>query len=272
MEASVERPEPFGVWLRGRRKNVLGLTQAQLAYRASCSETMIRKIEQGSRRPARDLAKRLLIVLGTPTGDLAADVAWARGLSRGSGAAIDRDIELNSTVNGSQTVLVPLDAIASFGTEQPTVIQLSEPYMGRLHWAPVPLAAVALFGMTPPCSGNGCNGQDPEISGCAKVSVTVDGRDIPEPKSDAVVGMVELRYSQACQTNWVRITRLCREERWLRAYLRNDTGDIIPETTVEVEASAVYGYGSMWYAPTGQIRVQACGLIEGCDEVCTSLH
>ena len=79
----MERTEPFGIWLRRRRKTVLGLTQVQMAFQASCSETMVRKIEQGVRRPARDLAERLLMMLGTPTGDLAADVAWARGPTSG---------------------------------------------------------------------------------------------------------------------------------------------------------------------------------------------
>ncbi len=229
--------------------------------------------------PARaGLAERLLIVLGIPAGDLAAHIAWARGLPYGDVAsderesALARGIELNSPANGAQFVLVPLDAIASFGTEPPAVVQLQEPFMGRSQWVPVPLAAVAIFGMTPPCLGDACSGQDPEISGCARGSVTVDGRDIVDPITNAVVGTVELRYSQACQTNWVRITRLCREGRVMQACLRDEVGNAISATTVEVDAAAVYGYGSMWFAPTGKIAVQACGLIDGYHEECTSLH
>jgi len=278
MGVGLDTSEPFGVWLRGQRQHRLGLTQTELAQRVFCSSTTIRKIELGSRRPARGLAERLLIVLGIPAGDLAAHIAWARGLPYGDVAsdervsALARGMELNSPANGAQFVLVPLDAIASFGTEPPAVVQLQEPFMGRSQWVPVPLAAVAIFGMTPPCLGDACSGQDPEISGCARGSVTVDGRDIVDPITNAVVGTVELRYSQACQTNWVRITRLCREGRVMQACLRDEVGNAISATTVEVDAAAVYGYGSMWFAPTGKIAVQACGLIDGYLEECTSLH
>jgi transcriptional regulator with XRE-family HTH domain len=245
MGVGLDTSEPFGVWLRGQRQHRLGLTQTELAQRVFCSSTTIRKIELGSRRPARGLAERLLIVLGIPAGDLAAHIAWARGLPYGDVAsderesALARGIKLNSPANGAQFVLVPLDAIASFGTEPPAVVQLQEPFMGRSQWVPVPLAAVAIFGMTPPCLGDACSG---------------------------------LRYSQACQTNWVRITRLCREGRVMQACLRDEVGNAISATTVEVDAAAVYGYGSMWFAPTGKIAVQACGLIDGYHEECTSLH
>lgn len=278
MGVGVDTSESFGVWLRGQRQHRLGLTQAQLAERVFCSETTIRKIERGSRRPGRDLARHLLIETGVPLEELAAHTAWARGLPNGDEApheqesAPAREIELNSPGNGAQFVLVPLDAIASFGSKPPAVVQLQEPFMGRSQWVPVPLAAVAIFGMTPPCWGDECSGLDPEISRCARESVTVDGRDIVDPVTGAVVGTVELRYSQACQTNWVRITRLCREGRRLQAYLRDEIGNMLPSTNVGVDASAVYGYGSMWFAPTGKIAVQACGLIDGYAEVCTSLH
>lgn len=273
----MEKPEGFGTWLRQQRKTALGMTQAELAHCASCSEGMIGKIEKGERRPARELAERLIEGLDIAPSERATYVAWARGLAPGNGGANGqgsaiRDIELNATCNAPQFVLVPLDAVASFGTEPPAVLQLREPFMGRLHWVPAPLAAVAIFGMAPPCWGDDCSGLDPEISGCARGSVTVDGRDIIDPATEAVVGTVELRYSQACQTNWVRITRLCRDGRWLRAYLRDEEGNVLTSTSVEVDASAVYGYGSMWFAPTSKIAMQACGIVEGYDEVCTSLH
>jgi len=119
---------------------------------------------------------------------------------------------------------------------------------------------------------DGCNGQDPEISGCAKGSVTVDGNEIIDRAGRAVIGTVELRYSRACQTNWARVTRLCRDGRHLHAYLRDEAGNIIEATQAEAESPRVAVYGPMWYAPTGKVRVQACGVIDGCDEVCTGLH
>ena len=48
----------FGYWLRRRRK-ALDLTQAELAARAGCVLTTIKKIETGARQPSRQLAERL---------------------------------------------------------------------------------------------------------------------------------------------------------------------------------------------------------------------
>ena len=48
----------FGGWVRRRRRG-LDLTQAQLAALASCTESLIRKIEADERRPSRELAGRL---------------------------------------------------------------------------------------------------------------------------------------------------------------------------------------------------------------------
>ncbi|HEX6605606.1 MAG TPA: helix-turn-helix domain-containing protein, partial [Chloroflexia bacterium] len=53
-----ERPSAFGYALRRRRK-ALDLTQAELATRAGCVLTTIKKIETGARRPSPQLAERL---------------------------------------------------------------------------------------------------------------------------------------------------------------------------------------------------------------------
>jgi predicted ATPase/DNA-binding CsgD family transcriptional regulator/transcriptional regulator with XRE-family HTH domain len=53
-----ERRSSFGSWLRRRRK-ALDLTQAELAARAGCALTTIKKIETGARQPSRRLAVRL---------------------------------------------------------------------------------------------------------------------------------------------------------------------------------------------------------------------
>ncbi len=53
-----ERRLSFGSWLRRRRK-ALDLTQAELAARAGCVLTTIKKLETGARQPSRHLAERL---------------------------------------------------------------------------------------------------------------------------------------------------------------------------------------------------------------------
>lgn len=53
-----ERRLSFGYWLRRRRK-ALDLTQAELAARAGCVLTTIKKLETGARQPSRRLTERL---------------------------------------------------------------------------------------------------------------------------------------------------------------------------------------------------------------------
>jgi predicted ATPase/transcriptional regulator with XRE-family HTH domain len=54
----MERPVSFGEWLQQRRQ-ALGLTRAQLAQRAGCSVSALRKIESGERRPSLQIAELL---------------------------------------------------------------------------------------------------------------------------------------------------------------------------------------------------------------------
>lgn len=55
---TVAQPNPLGAWLR-RRRRALDLTQAELAARAGCVLTTIKKIETGARSPSPGLALRL---------------------------------------------------------------------------------------------------------------------------------------------------------------------------------------------------------------------
>jgi predicted ATPase/transcriptional regulator with XRE-family HTH domain len=68
----------FGTWLRQRRK-ALDLTQEDLAERADCSITTIRKFESSERRPSREVAELLGECLGIPPEERQAFVAFARG-------------------------------------------------------------------------------------------------------------------------------------------------------------------------------------------------
>lgn len=67
----------FGAWLRLRRK-VLDLTQDELAHRAGCSLSAIRKIEADERRPSRQVAELLAENLGVAAAERQAFVAMAR--------------------------------------------------------------------------------------------------------------------------------------------------------------------------------------------------
>ncbi len=59
------------------------------------------------------------------------------------------------------------------------------------------------------CSGNGCNGLDPETTPCASDAITAQTKSIYATISgkSTYVGYVQLRWSNACKTNWARVTR-----------------------------------------------------------------
>ncbi len=67
----------FGVWVRRRRK-ALDLTQAELAERVGCAESMLRKIEADVRRPSRQIAERLARALELPDAEREAFLKAAR--------------------------------------------------------------------------------------------------------------------------------------------------------------------------------------------------
>src|SRR6476661_6062155 len=73
----MEQTHSFGYWLRRRRK-ALDLTQEELAQRAGCVVTTIKKIEADARRPSKQLAERLADVLGMASEERAAFVQAAR--------------------------------------------------------------------------------------------------------------------------------------------------------------------------------------------------
>lgn len=67
----------FGAWVRRRRKS-LDLTQAELANRVGCAESMLRKIEADARRPSRQVAERLANALELPAAERDAFLKAAR--------------------------------------------------------------------------------------------------------------------------------------------------------------------------------------------------
>jgi len=58
-------PQPFGEWLRHRRRE-LDLTQDALARQVGCARVTIRKLEADEMRPSKQLAELLAEQLGVP--------------------------------------------------------------------------------------------------------------------------------------------------------------------------------------------------------------
>src|SRR5512143_1321763 len=70
--------DTFGEWLRQQRTQ-LKLTREQFAERVGCSVALLRKIEDGERRPSTQIAELMANSLDVPPAERAAFVKVARG-------------------------------------------------------------------------------------------------------------------------------------------------------------------------------------------------
>ncbi len=70
--------EIFGAWLRQQRTD-LKLTREQFADQVSCSVALLRKIEDGERRPSTQIAELIAHILNIPAADRVTFVRVARG-------------------------------------------------------------------------------------------------------------------------------------------------------------------------------------------------
>jgi len=78
MQARQQTPRSFGAWLRQRRR-ALDLTQADFGQLVGCSVVTVRKLEDETRRPSKQIAERLADILGIATADRAEFLRFARG-------------------------------------------------------------------------------------------------------------------------------------------------------------------------------------------------
>src|SRR5512143_3460336 len=70
--------DTFGEWLRQQRTQ-LNLTREQFAERVGCSVALLRKIEDGERRPSTQIAELIANSLNIPEADRGTFVRVARG-------------------------------------------------------------------------------------------------------------------------------------------------------------------------------------------------
>lgn len=68
----------FGSWLKQRRR-FLDLTQQEVAQRAACSLSTLRKIKSDDLLPSKELAQLLAVTLGVPATEQEAFITFARG-------------------------------------------------------------------------------------------------------------------------------------------------------------------------------------------------
>jgi WD40 repeat protein/transcriptional regulator with XRE-family HTH domain len=107
--------ESFGQWLQRRRKEY-GYTQAELAQLVGCSLVMVRRIEEGVRRPSTQLAELIAVGLEIPPAEQEAFVRWARTEPLKSPVAGPSDtlvVPPGDTVDAGEAVAAPLETKAS---------------------------------------------------------------------------------------------------------------------------------------------------------------
>ena len=110
----------FGYWVRRQRK-ALDLTQRELAERAACSLSAIKKIEQDTRRPSRELAETLATSLAIPESEREQFLHSARRL-----APVDQ-----LTVASKPMVPVPEPDTAQAFKSVGNLPTTSAPFFGR---------------------------------------------------------------------------------------------------------------------------------------------
>src|SRR5215207_7297993 len=78
MGSAMELTASFSEWLKRQRKG-RDLTQLDLAERVGCSESAIRKLELGERRPSKQVAELLAEFFGVPDEERDTFLLFARG-------------------------------------------------------------------------------------------------------------------------------------------------------------------------------------------------
>jgi hypothetical protein len=68
------------------------------------------------------------------------------------------------------------------------------------------VAATTSPALAATCSGNGCNGTDPQATGCSANAITLSSARMITIRSGGDVGSIEMRYSRTCRTQWIRVT------------------------------------------------------------------
>jgi non-specific serine/threonine protein kinase len=109
----------FGEWLRKQRRS-LDLTQRALAAQAGCAEITLRRIEDGTLKPSKELAFILLEKLGVPQMERPQWMLFARGLSGFPTSPID-----SSASQPLTNLPAPLTTFIGREKEQAEIIKLT---------------------------------------------------------------------------------------------------------------------------------------------------
>ncbi|WP_428964774.1 DUF2690 domain-containing protein [Micromonospora fluostatini] len=96
---------------------------------------------------------------------------------------------------------------------------------------------------------------DPAQTGCSATAVTIWSKQLQHPVTGVVNGVMEVRYSTACQTNWVRVNNYVNGAAATKIMIRprvhtpeGGSLEYASDTTVDVYHG--WSYGLQFYAPS----------------------
>lgn len=105
------------------------------------------------------------------------------------------------------------------------------------------------------CSGYGCDGRDPDATGCSSGAYTANSVNVYDfNHGNQYLGTIELRYSPACGTNWSRVTSAVGV-----TYLQAIVQRMSDHVYYNDQGNYLVVWSDMVYAPT--VRACATGTI-----------
>ncbi|SCL26930.1 Protein of unknown function [Micromonospora pallida] len=103
--------------------------------------------------------------------------------------------------------------------------------------------------------GTGYDYTDPAQTGCSASAITIWSKDLRHPATGVVNGVMELRYSTVCQTNWVRVNNYVSGAAARKIIVRprvhapyGGSLEYAMDSTVDVYYG--WSYGLQFYAPS----------------------
>lgn len=103
--------------------------------------------------------------------------------------------------------------------------------------------------------GAGYDYTDPAQTGCSATGVTIWSKQLRHPATGVVNGVMELRYSTACQTNWARVNNYVAGAAARKIIVRQrvhapEGGSLEYATDNTVDVYQGWSYGLQFYAPS----------------------
>lgn len=137
----------------------------------------------------------------------------------GNGQSITIDCYLNGT-NVSGTTIWDHINTGGFVSDALVLTHSAGPVVPSCAPTPAPVTKPA-----PSCNGASCDSKNPQSTNCVNDAITLKAWNAKDP-AGATIGMLEMRYSPSCYSNWVRFT----PQAGITGFLGNISGGTINST------------------------------------------